>query len=693
MSSKFDDLESDVAQLPNGFASAVKDTTKLGTRKFAGRHSYKDISIASKSSDLKGMGDVLSKVKKENVEVQSGAVRKFKLTKQLSDRFEKVKLQEEVLQKVRNEQGDEVADRLKADLDKKEKREAASKKRRQPAAKSYLKNRNPPRATSDELGMLKCIDDAIVNDPTEEAMHLSALKKSQLDALGKEFALFQNKQEEEQAQLDALEKEFALAKKKQAEEQAQLDALEKERQEQVAKADYSLNILKKKLAKVEKLLKAALKKNGPRHKDCVKLNKKFAEYVAALEEAGSAGFIVAEKIKARKMKSEQEQQTKDAEEQEKQRKLVKDATARKVEEEMQAAKEQKAQEAVREQTQKEEEAAAKKIAEEEEESAALKKRPTSVIRTTQPDRFLSAITLPDGLSSSDSDDSDSDDDTSVSVSSEDTPPVKEHPNYFGCEEEVVKEEEEEEESMPVKSISLAARISDNADAIQAKIAQTAHMLSTCQIDGVTELDALKKAISKEKDVLRRQIHSKIRATRPGNEKQAKKDKKAIDQDKKVIDKLKEDNKRLRHTREKELPKHMAELTEKNRTLGVANEEVSSHLQKLNQIVKKLQGDHDKLRGSNDLCRDEYLPRYRHELYERKQYAYVETKIKELYRNVIRKIAKALDKSKQPNFALEIKELIAETEIAVNPTYDPKLIFGGDCSDDSDSSSSIGSDSY
>jgi hypothetical protein len=56
---------------------------------------------------------------------------------------------------------------------------------------------------------------------------------------------------------------------------------------------HSHGILKKKLAKIEKMLKDALQKS-PNHKDYLKLQKKRVEYIAALEEAEKEAKIVEE---------------------------------------------------------------------------------------------------------------------------------------------------------------------------------------------------------------------------------------------------------------------------------------------------------------------------------------------------------------------------------------------------------------
>eukprot|EP00339_Tiarina_fusa_P028734 CAMPEP_0117084240 /NCGR_PEP_ID=MMETSP0472-20121206/59286_1 /TAXON_ID=693140 ORGANISM="Tiarina fusus, Strain LIS" /NCGR_SAMPLE_ID=MMETSP0472 /ASSEMBLY_ACC=CAM_ASM_000603 /LENGTH=125 /DNA_ID=CAMNT_0004813143 /DNA_START=20 /DNA_END=394 /DNA_ORIENTATION=- len=76
--------------VPPMFSHTLKDTQKLGNRRFASKNKYikKDIDIGDgivgKDNDLEGLGDVINKVKKEGGQVPSGAIRKHKMVKQLS---------------------------------------------------------------------------------------------------------------------------------------------------------------------------------------------------------------------------------------------------------------------------------------------------------------------------------------------------------------------------------------------------------------------------------------------------------------------------------------------------------------------------------------------------------------------------------------------------------------------------------
>jgi hypothetical protein len=98
-----------------------------------------------------------------------------------------------------------------------------------------------------------------------------------------------------------------------------------------------------------------------------------------------------------------------------------------------------------------------------------------------------------------------------------------------------------------------------------------------------------------------------------------------------------------------------------------------------------------LEESNSQCRDKFLPRYRQELYERKYYSEGESRIKVLYRDCMLKIAKHVEKSRQTKLWEDINSLVIETEVDVNPKFDPRHLFAGE-SDSDDSSSSDSSDS-
>ena len=228
-----------------------------------------------------------------------------------------------------------------------------------------------------------------------------------------------------------------------------------------------------------------------------------------------------------------------------------------------------------------------------------------------------------------------------------------------------------------------------AEELRARLAEVERQLESCRIDGTVELEALEKKIASEKIHLSKEIGRQIRQHKVVNEKQAKSDQKAVDEEKRIVEKLREENKRLRATVEK-YPYQMAEIMASSESLQKANEEVAGHFQKLNEFTKKLQADHDRLKESNAQCRDNFLPRYRQELYERKYYSEGETRIKVLYRNCMLKIAKHVEKSRQPKLWEDINIFVIETEGDVNPKFDPRHLFAAES--DSDSSSSDSSDS-
>jgi septal ring factor EnvC (AmiA/AmiB activator) len=203
----------------------------------------------------------------------------------------------------------------------------------------------------------------------------------------------------------------------------------------------------------------------------------------------------------------------------------------------------------------------------------------------------------------------------------------------------------------------------------------------------------------EKEALRVTYMKDIQAQRKVTEKQDKEFQKVVEKGQKEIEELQEANKRLRSTLER-LPRQMAEVVESNESLSQANEEIAGHFQELLKFSKKLQGDHDRLLASSSTCKDEYLPRYRQELWERQQYLNAETKIKNLYRDCMIKISKRVDQSKQVALIEEIANLTLETEGEVNPNFDPNVLFApdkkgsssSDSDSDSDSDSSSDSDS-
>jgi hypothetical protein len=197
--------------VPSAFASTVKDTNKLGARKFAPTKQYikPDINIGSKiagkDSDLEGLGDVVNKVKKEHVEIGPGVIRKFKMTKQLSGRFTQEARREEAMEMHKQKQ--EEAKRKKeeeeamANMPLAERRAYEAGKRADEDAKkragriafNISPRNNTFRSPKSKLGrnksggreklnILALVDDAIENDPSEEAKKKAAALKAAADA-------------------------------------------------------------------------------------------------------------------------------------------------------------------------------------------------------------------------------------------------------------------------------------------------------------------------------------------------------------------------------------------------------------------------------------------------------------------------------------------------------------------------------
>jgi hypothetical protein len=219
--------------------------------------------------------------------------------------------------------------------------------------------------------------------------------------------------------------------------------------------------------------------------------------------------------------------------------------------------------------------------------------------------------------------------------------------------------------------------------LRKQIKETAKTLDSIALDTKIELGELKKKFTTEQDKLRLQYNKKITAERKVSNKQDKEHQKAVDREKEITDNLRAENKRLRATQEK-IPKQMKETLASSRSLESANEEVAGHFEQLNAFAKKSQADHDRLVESSRACKDEYLPRYRHELWERQIFLDSETRIKTLYRDCGIEIAKHVEKSRQPDLIEEISTMVLETDAEINPKFDPKLIFANDSDSDSDS---------
>lgn len=617
--------------VPSAFASTVKEANKLGARKFTPTKQYikPDISIGSriagKDSDLEGLGDVVNKVKKEHVEIGSGAIRKFKMTKQLSGRFSQEARKEEAMEMHKQKQEEakmkKEEDEAMANMPLAERRAYEARKRAAAVTTSSRNNatllsprlklgRNKsglssrPRIGRKKSGdILALVDDAIENDPTEEAKKKAAALKAAADA-----------------PILPPPKKSPQKKKRESEK---------------------LNVLV------------------------------IVDAPTPIEEAAAAPPKV-EAVPSLSSSAPKEE--------------VKVSPAPKKEVTPEPKEEPKAE-------------------------------PKTPINSFTPTKSPKPRVAPPMSDSSD-DDSDS---STVEVQSDDdsdSSPVEVQSSLdFG---KALLSPNGHENTMlspngyrkAVKTFKLATAKprpsidiekdketpyvydsiydSNTAEELRTRLAEVERRLESCRIDGAVELEALKKKIVSEKIQLSKEFGQQYRRHKIVNEKQAKTDQKAVDEEKNIVDKLREENKRLRATVEK-YPYQMAEVMASSESLERANEEVAGHFKKLNEFTKKLQADHDRLEESNSQCRDKYLPRYRQELYERKKFSEGETKIKVLYRDCMLKIAKRFEKSRQPQLWEDINTLVIETEMGVNPKFDPRHLFAAESDSDSSSSDSSSSD--
>lgn len=235
------------------------------------------------------------------------------------------------------------------------------------------------------------------------------------------------------------------------------------------------------------------------------------------------------------------------------------------------------------------------------------------------------------------------------------------------------------------------------DHLRQELEETQKKIENAGLETKIQLADMKKELAMEKESLRLKFMKDIHAHKKVNDKQGKEHQKLVDQEQQAIDEIRAANQKLRATLEK-LPKQIAEVTASNKSLEKANEDIAGHFDELAKFAKKLQADQDRLKESSTKCKDDYLPRYRQELWERQQFLSAETKIKNLYRDTMIKITKKVDKTNQADLIEEIATMVLETEGEVNPKFDPKLLFAGDdksdggSNSDSDDSSSSDSDS-
>jgi hypothetical protein len=238
------------------------------------------------------------------------------------------------------------------------------------------------------------------------------------------------------------------------------------------------------------------------------------------------------------------------------------------------------------------------------------------------------------------------------------------------------------------------------DRLRKELEDTTKKFESVTINAKIELADMKKEFNLEKETLRIHYMKDIQSHKKANEQADKEHQKIVEREQAQVEELKAANAKLRTTLKK-LPMQMAEVTLSNEALSKANEDIAGHFAELAKFAKKLQADQDKLQESSQKCKDEYLPRYRQELWDRQQHLNAETKIKNLYRECMIKIHHRIDETNHVGLIEAVATMVLETEGEVNPKFDPKFLsekpkkkgaYDLDSDDDSDSDSSSSSDS-
>lgn len=210
-----------------------------------------------------------------------------------------------------------------------------------------------------------------------------------------------------------------------------------------------------------------------------------------------------------------------------------------------------------------------------------------------------------------------------------------------------------------------------------------------------ELADMENEFVNTKETTKYRLMKEINSQGKKNDVKYQKYKNVVDEKQKEIDDLRSANQKLRASIQK-IPKQMAEVIFSNQSLEEANEEVASHIKGLEMFDKKLQTDQEKYIKSSDKCKNEYLPRYRQQLWQVGQHSESESKTKNSYRDCIIKITKKIETSRQANLIEEISSMALETEGEVNPKFDPKFLsaenFGSDDISSSDSDDTNSTDS-
>jgi len=231
--------------------------------------------------------------------------------------------------------------------------------------------------------------------------------------------------------------------------------------------------------------------------------------------------------------------------------------------------------------------------------------------------------------------------------------------------------------------------------LRKKIKETQMQLENVGRVSKRELADMENEFVNTKETTKYRLMKEINSQGKKNDVKYQKYKNVVDEKQKEIDDLRSANQKLRASIQK-IPKQMAEVIFSNQSLEEANEEVASHIKGLEMFDKKLQTDQEKYIKSSDKCKNEYLPRYRQQLWQVGQHSESESKTKNSYRDCIIKITKKIETSRQANLIEEISSMALETEGEVNPKFDPKFLsaenFGSDDISSSDSDDTNSTDS-
>lgn len=713
------------AGIPSGFASmlspskAMKTTNKLGSQKIKLKKKFTDVEIG-KGTDLEGFGDTISKVKKDGVEVQPGALRKHRMIKQLSGKFSKEDLKDEAME-----------------MHKTKMAAAAGGRAGTTAFGGRAGRGNGDRP---KLNIFAMIDDALEEGPTEEAKEKAAKEKAMVSApilpppqrkktvkvKSKSCAIMPTNSLLSPTTISKASAPAAVVAAVAAEEPATPvkeketsksddDTAKTETTTTTASTPVSMSSRSAAfLSKVDKAIETTPEKSS-------NLPSMFRSTPKKSKSVSTPGWKTRLKAQGKVIKEpepepEPEPSLVPPKSPEPNLKPNSEPTPT-----IPKSPEPKTEPEHQPPTDPEPKASpapAPARTPTVKSTATLPVKPVPVVEskvkptspppvTASPVKPSSSLKVATSVSDFGDDDStsisdpESDDDDS-SADGDFTPrripratPMT-RPTTLSSKNKRGKNDEMDSSYHVVKSIP--GRVEDPLKCddkvlqrLRESIAATQKKIESMPLETKVELADLKKELSMEKEALRLKFMKEINAHKNINDAHEKEQQKKIDEEQKTIDELRAANQRLRATLQK-LPKQMAEVVFSNESLEKANEDIAGHFEELSKFAKKLQNDQDKLKENNDKCKDEYLPRYRQELWERQNYVNVETKIKNLYRDAMIKIAKKVDKCRQADLIEDIATMVLETEGEVNPKFDPKMLFADDDDDGSDSDSDSDSSS-